>query len=324
MFVWSILYKQVLSSSNTTPKANSISMKINSVEGAKPGSVIGSVTSHDEQRVPEAGQVTYVVVGGTDRDGTFMVDRLTGEVYLARELDYEQGTRYTLHIEVDDFSKAYPSSHLVQLDIEVQDSNDHSPTFPEDPVTIVVPENMEPGSSIYTFQAEDQDGSGPNSEVRYSIQHRWPASHDLLLLDPVSGVLTLSGTLDHEATSSLLLVVQATDSAPDPAQRRRGSVTALIFVTDENDNAPVFSSPAAVSVMEDQPPGFVVLYVMARDADRGENGRVSYRIQAGNAGGKFSLNPDTGERPRPLTPFKQPRLSEEPRQNPSLSTFLHI
>ncbi|KAG5837497.1 hypothetical protein ANANG_G00239900 [Anguilla anguilla] len=241
---------QVLSSSRTTPKPNSKSMTISSVEGAKPGSVIGSVASHDKQRAPEAGQVTYVVVGGTDRDGTFMVDRLTGDVYLTRELDYEEGAHYTLQVEVDDFSKAYPSSHLVQLDIEVQDSNDHAPQFPEDPVTIVVPENMEPGSSVYTFQAEDRDGTGPNSE--------------------------------------------ATDSAPDPAQRRRGSVTARVFVTDENDNAPVFGPPAAVSVMEDQPAGFVVLYVMARDADRGENGRVSYRIRDGNAGGKFSLNPDTG------------------------------
>ncbi|XP_036379751.1 protocadherin-16-like [Megalops cyprinoides] len=285
---------QVLSSRKALPTPNSLSMTLNSVEGAKPGSIIGSVRTHDQPKAPEEGQVTYLVVGGTDRDGTFMVDRLTGDVYLARELDYEQGARYTLQIEVDDFSKAYPSSHLVQLDIDVQDSNDHAPQFPEDPVTIVIPEDMEPGSSIYTFQAVDRDGSGPNSEVRYSILHRWPDQADLLTLDPTSGVLTLGQALDHETTSALFLVVRATDSASDPAQRRWGSVTARIFVTDENDNAPAFSSPTAVSVMEDQPVGFVVLYVMARDADEGENGRVSYRIQTGNTGGRFSLNPNTG------------------------------
>ncbi|KAG7484455.1 hypothetical protein MATL_G00049540 [Megalops atlanticus] len=285
---------QVLTSRKALPTPNSLSMTLNSVEGAKPGSIIGSVRTQDQQKAPEEGQVTYLVVGGTDRDGTFMVDRLTGDVYLARELDYEQGARYTLQIEVDDFSKAYPSSHLVQLDIDVQDSNDHAPQFPEDPVTIVIPEDMEPGSSIYTFQAMDRDGSGPNSEVRYSILHRWPNQADLLTLDPATGVLTLGQALDHETTSSLFLVVRATDSAPDPAQRRWGSVTARIFVTDENDNAPVFSSPTAVSVMEDQPVGFVVLYVMARDADEGENGHVSYRIQTGNTGGRFSLNPNTG------------------------------
>nr|XP_023660997.1 protocadherin-16-like [Paramormyrops kingsleyae] len=285
------LHIQVIGSSKTSPKTNSLSMTLNSVEGAKPGSIIGSVRTHDKQ--PQ-GQVTYLVVGGTDRDGTFMVDHLTGDVYLARELDYERGTRYTLQIEVDDLSQAYPNSHLVQLDINVQDNNDHAPQFPEDPVTIVVSENMPPGSSVYTFQAMDGDGSGPNSEVRYSILRRWPNDTEVLSLDPSTGVLTLIQPLDHEVTPSFFLVVRATDSALDVSQRRWGSVTARIFVTDENDNEPIFSSPAAVSVMEDQPVGFVVLYVMARDADKGENGRVSYRIQDGNAGGRFNLNPNTG------------------------------
>uniref|UniRef100_A0A673ZVS4 Protocadherin-16 n=1 Tax=Salmo trutta TaxID=8032 RepID=A0A673ZVS4_SALTR len=244
--------------------------------------------------LPEAGQVTYTVVGGSDRDGTFMVDRQTGDVYLARELDYERSARYTLQIEVDDFSMTLPSSHLVQLDIEVEDSNDHAPRFPEDPVTMVIPENMEPGASIYTFQASDQDGSGPNSLLTYSILHQYPDLTDLLALDPSTGVLTLAQELDHEVTSSLILVVQATDSALNASQRRWGSVTVRVFVTDENDNAPVFSSPSAVSVMEDQAVGFVVLYVVARDADQGENGRVSYFIETGNAGGTFSLNPNTG------------------------------
>ncbi|KAM8741703.1 protocadherin-16 [Acanthopagrus schlegelii] len=285
---------QVLSSAKSSPKPNTLSMTLNTVEGATPGSIIGSVRPHDQQEPLLEGQVTYLVVGGTDRDGTFMVDRLKGDVYLVRELDYEKGSSYTLHIEVSDFSQAFPSSHLVRLDIIVQDSNDHAPQFTEDPVTIVIPENIEPGASIYTFQASDQDGSGPNSELHYSIEHYWPNMPDLLTLDPSSGVLTLGQKLDRESTPSLYLVVRATDQAVDPSQRRWGSVTARVFVTDENDNAPVFSSPSAVSVMEDQPVGFVILYVMARDDDEGENGRVSYRIQAGNSAGRFSLNPNTG------------------------------
>ncbi|XP_055064438.2 protocadherin-16 [Misgurnus anguillicaudatus] len=285
---------QVIGSTRTPPKPNTLTMTLNSVEGAKPGSVIGSVRSHDQREVTVGDQVTYLVVGGTDHDSTFMVDRLTGDVYLARELDYEKGSRYSLQIEVDDFSKAFPSSHMVNLEINVQDSNDHAPHFPEDPVTIVIPENIRAGSSVYTFQATDKDGSGPNSEIRYSIQQRWPDNPDLFRLDPITGVLKLGRELDHEVTPSLFLVVHATDSAVDPNQRLWGSVTARVFVTDENDNAPIFSSPTAVSVMEDQPVGFVLLYVMARDADQGENGRVSYRIQSGNAAGRFSLSPSSG------------------------------
>lgn len=132
-------------------------MTLNTVEGAPPGSIIGSVRSPDQ--LPSSlleGQVTYLVTGGTDRDGTFMVDRLKGDVYLVRELDYEKGSRYTLNVEVSDFSQAFPSSHLVQLDISVQDNNDHAPHFVEDPITIVIPESIEPGASIYTFQAIDK------------------------------------------------------------------------------------------------------------------------------------------------------------------------
>lgn len=44
---------------------------------------------------------------------------------------------------------------------------------------------------------------------------------------------------------------------------------------------------------------FVVLYVMARDEDEGEHGRVSYRIAAGNGAGRFRLNADTGETQHP-------------------------
>uniref|UniRef100_A0A8C5EAF3 Protocadherin-16 n=1 Tax=Gouania willdenowi TaxID=441366 RepID=A0A8C5EAF3_GOUWI len=274
-------------------KTNTISLSFNSGEEAKPGSVVGSVRLHDK-KVTDNGVVTYVVVGGTDRGGTFVVDRLTGDVYLAGPLDYERDAHYSLQIEVDDFAQQPPSSTLVHLDINIVDSNDHSPQFPEDPITIVVSESMEPGSSVYTFQAEDKDGSGPNSELTYSMTRQSPNIPGLFALDPSTGVLSLAQKLDHEVTSSLILVVKATDSALDPNQRRWGSITARVYVTDENDNIPVFISPTAVSVMEDQPVGFVVLYIMARDADQGENGRVTYRIQSGNTGGTFSLNPNTG------------------------------
>lgn len=38
----------------------------------------------------------------------------------------------------------------------------------------------------------------------------------------------------------------------------------------------------------------MIVHVVARDKDEGENGRVSYRIQAGNSAGRFTLNPNTG------------------------------
>lgn len=285
----------MISKSSQDTKTRTHSVIFNSVEEeATPGTVIGTVCLHD-RKTTEEGKVTYTVIGGTDQDGTFVVDRLTGDVYLACPLDYERDKRYSLKIEVDDFSQVPPRSTLVNLDIDIEDSNDHSPEFAEDPITIVISENTEAGSSVYTFQATDKDGSGPNSELLYSILQQWPNTPGLFKLDPVTGILSLGHKLDHEVTSTMMLVVKATDSALNASQRRWGSVTARIYVTDENDNPPVFISPTAVSVMEDQPVGFVVLFLMARDADQGENGRVTYKIQSGNTGGTFSLNPNTGK-----------------------------
>ncbi|XP_043928153.1 protocadherin-16 [Protopterus annectens] len=283
---------QVLGTSRYLPQPDSTAMTLNSVEGMKPGSVIGSVVSHEKLQ-PLNGHVTYTLIGGTDSDGTFVVDRQTGDIYLARELDYEEGAHYTLQIAADDVAKGYPTTNLIVVDIDIQDSNDHAPQFLEDPITIVIAENVEFASSVFTFQATDKDGSGPNSEIHYSLVKQAP-SEGYFMLDPHSGILSLGKTIDRETTPSLLLVVQATDQAVNVTHRKSSTVTARVFVTDVNDNNPVFSSPSSVSVMEDQPTGFVVLYVIALDGDLGENGRVSYQIQSGNTKGVFSLNLNTG------------------------------
>ncbi|XP_078514848.1 protocadherin-16 [Lissotriton helveticus] len=283
---------QVLPSSRLQPKPDSTMPTLHSVEGVRPGSVIGSVAQKSPSRHPN-NQLTYTIVGGTDSAGTFVVDSTTGDIYLARELDYEAGAHYTLQISAEDASRGYLVSNLVVVDINIQDRNDHSPEFFEDPVTVVVSEDAEVGASIFTFQALDKDGAGPNSEVFYNLVQQSPLGGHFQL-NARTGTLSVAKALDREDTSSFLLVVRATDQALNITQRKSSSVTARVFVTDENDNAPVFLSPTAVSVMEDQPTGFVVLYVIAQDKDLGENGRVSYQIRSGNGDGKFHLNPSTG------------------------------
>ncbi|OWK53006.1 Protocadherin-16 [Lonchura striata] len=284
-----IVRVQVLPSSRVLPRPDATVLTLHPLEGVKPGSVIGSVAPLD---APAQGQLIYTVVGGGG-DGTFVVDSMTGEIYAARELDYEAGARHVLQVSAEDTQHGYPSSRLVLVQIHVQDCNDQAPTFPEDPITIVVPENAQAGSSIFTFQALDGDGVGPNSQVRYALLHLEPPGAPFQL-DGRSGQLSLRQGLDREAAASFLLVVEATDQARNVSQRRSAAVTARVFVTDENDNVPVFLSPATVSVMEDQPTGFVALHVVAQDRDLGENGRVSYSLRAGNADGRFHLNPSTG------------------------------
>uniref|UniRef100_A0A8C8SDR6 Protocadherin-16 n=1 Tax=Pelusios castaneus TaxID=367368 RepID=A0A8C8SDR6_9SAUR len=283
------LHVQVLPSSRAFPQPDATVLTLRPAEGVKPGSVIGSVALPER---PVQGQLIYTLVGGGG-DGTFVVDSLTGEIYAARELDYEVGAQHTLRVSAEDMQHGYPASRLVLVQIHVQDCNDQAPAFPEDPITIVVPENTQAGASIFTFQAPDGDGAGPNSQVCYRLLHQEPPG-PYFELDAHSGLLSLCRGLDREAAPSFLLVVEAMDQARNISQRRSTAVTARVFVTDENDNAPIFLSPTTVSVVEDQPTGFVVLHVLAQDGDLGENGRVSYMLQAGNGDGRFHLNPSTG------------------------------
>ncbi|XP_058040715.1 protocadherin-16 isoform X3 [Ahaetulla prasina] len=281
---------QVVSSSHVLPRPETTVLTFYAMEDLPPGSSIGSVAPLE---LPPHGQVTYMLVGGNNGDGFFVVDTSTGEIYLAQELDYEAERRHTLHVSVEDSWHGYPSQHLLLVEIHVQDSNDHSPTWPQDPITVVVSESATPDLALFTFQALDGDGPGPNSQLRYSLL-RQDILHPIFQLDAVTGELSLQAPLDRESQSAFLLAVMATDQARNVSQRHSAAVTTHIFIMDENDNAPEFLSPPRVNVPEDQPTGFLVLQVVARDRDMGENGRVSYLLRAGNPDGRFHLNPSTG------------------------------
>ncbi|KAL8191488.1 UNVERIFIED_CONTAM: hypothetical protein K2H54_073910, partial [Gekko kuhli] len=281
---------QVVPAARLLPRPDTTVLTLYPTEGLQPGSVVGSVASPEP--LPR-GQVTYMLVGGGSGGGAFVVDAATGDIYAAQELDYESGPRHTLQVSVEDTSRGYPSQRLVLVEVHVQDSNDHAPAWPQDPVTVVVSESAASGTSLFTFQALDGDGPGPNSQLSYSLLPP-EAGPSPFRLDARSGELSLRGPLDRETQAAHLLVVQATDQARNVSQRRSAAITAHVFVTDENDNGPEFLSPARVDLPEDQPTGFLALQVLARDSDLGENGRVSYALRAGNTDGRFHLNPGTG------------------------------
>ncbi|XP_015274464.1 PREDICTED: protocadherin-16 [Gekko japonicus] len=281
---------QVVSTARMLPRPDTTVLTLYPMEGLQPGSIIGSVASPEP--LPH-GQVTYMLVGGGSGDSAFVVDAATGDIYAAQELDYESGSRHTLQVSVEDTLRGYPSQRLVLVEIHVQDSNDHAPTWAQDPVTVVVSESAPSGTSLFTFQALDGDGPGPNSQLSYSLLPP-EAGPSPFQLDARSGELSLRSPLDRETQAAHLLVVQATDQARNVSQRRSAALTAHVFVMDENDNVPEFLSPAGVDLPEDQPTGFLALQVLARDSDLGENGRVSYALRAGNADGRFHLNPSTG------------------------------
>jgi protocadherin Fat 1/2/3 len=78
----------------------------------------------------------------------------------------------------------------------------------------------------------------------------------------------------------------------------------FIAVQNENDNTPLTVEPVYYpSIPENSPAGKVVIELKAEDYDLDPTQRLTFRITAGNPGGFFSINPDTGKKTTlPLMP----------------------
>ncbi|XP_067888834.1 protocadherin-23 [Heterodontus francisci] len=260
-------------------------------EGLRPGKVLGSVSSHDHHLLASR-KVHYNIVEG-DNHFQFGVDSMTGELYQSQELDYEAISHYLLKIIAEDNSHIPSRNITVFVSIKVEDRNDHSPWFKDNIVVIGIQENLPVGSFVHIFNAKDDDVSGPNSDLRYSVVSR-SSSENPFYIDPYQGCLNTVLPVDHEITKTFLLTITAMDQALDVSERKVGSVTAQIIVLDINDNRPMFVSANVSYVMEDEEVGYLVHHIIAYDADAGENGRISYAIISGNEDNTFQLDESSG------------------------------
>uniref|UniRef100_A0A0P4WGF4 Cadherin domain-containing protein n=1 Tax=Scylla olivacea TaxID=85551 RepID=A0A0P4WGF4_SCYOL len=287
--VTTVLQIEVLDLNDNRPTfpASSVVFKVR--EGVKVGEEVGSVLAVDRDG-GENGRVTYTILSGNTY-GTFDINKTTGQVFTARQVDYELTTEYMLQVKAVDSSATNPQSSIINVKIEVQDENDQAPVFKDDPVIFSISENTAIGTPVWNFTATDLD-SGDNGYVQYSLAQQRPKK--VFRLDATTGMLTLMAPLDHEEHREYTLVVTAADQPRDETQRRQASVTARILIEDYNDNSPKFVSRSRVDVMEDEPRGTPVLHVIATDEDSRDNGRVTYIISSGNDG-SFALDYETGE-----------------------------
>lgn len=270
------------------------------------GFVVGNVVTSDSADGDNlvsgragGGHVMYTLtsLSPQDSDGAFDMDRSTGSLVVARQLDRESHPEYKLEVRALDTSTSNnPQSSAVVVRVELTDVNDNSPQWHKDPITITVPESAPVGSSVWNFSASDAD-EGSNGELRYSLVEVWPQTpHVQFSVDPLTGTLSLVSPLDFELSSVFTLVVRVTDQASNISDRLSSSLTVRILVQDVNDNAPSFVSPASktVTIAEDSKIGHSLCQITAVDKDSGDNARVTYTITSGNEDSKFTLGYNTG------------------------------
>lgn len=261
-------------------------------ENFRPAQVLGSLRLPGQHL--HINKKQHYSISEEDSDVPFKVDSSCGDLLLSEELDYETASHYFFRVVVNDDQSSLPQNSTIFVSIDVEDRNDHSPSFQNDFVVIGVEENVPVGTLVYTFNARDGDGSFLNSNIQYSI-HRNNFSENPFLIHPLYGSLITAVPLDREMVQSVILTVVAADQAVNLTDRRQGSLTAKIIILDVNDNHPTFVSPPLSYVREDAEIGSPVRCIVAHDPDQGRNGQITYYLLSSNEDQVFALDKSSGK-----------------------------
>ena len=145
------------------------------------------------------------------------------------------------------------------------------PVFSQTRYTGEIAEDSAIDSAVLNVSAESQSGfpvafliGGGDSDGTFTVDS--------------TGALILAGTLDFETQALYELVILATDTSSGLSSQ----ASAIVTVTDANDNQPVFPPVSPIHLPQNTPNGSVVATVNATDADSGLNAELEYSIQSDN------------------------------------------
>ncbi|MEE6478644.1 hypothetical protein FKM82_011919 [Ascaphus truei] len=178
-----------------------------------------------------------------------------------------------------------PMSTNKTFQLTISDVNDNPPVFEKTSYIAYVPENNQPGTSIYSVHASDPD-LNKNAQIIYSILINNLEDLPLSLhvsINSVTGVVYAQSSFDYEQLREFQIQVMAKDSGSPPLST---NVTVKICIIDKNDNAPKILYPSpdteGTALFEFIPrsseKGFLVTKIVAVDADSGHNAWLSYHL----------------------------------------------
>ncbi|XP_007938484.1 cadherin-1 [Orycteropus afer afer] len=190
-------------------------------------------------------EVFYSITGeGADRPpvGVFIIERKTGWLMVTQPLDREEISNYTLLSHAVS-SNGEAVEDPMEIVITVTDQNDNKPIFTQQVFEGFVMEGALPGTSVMQVTATDADDdvNTYNAAIVYTIESQEPTlPHDnMFTINRDTGVIGVVTTgLDRESVPKYTLVVKATDLQGFGLST---TATAMITVTDTNDNPPIFN-----------------------------------------------------------------------------------
>lgn len=271
------------------------------VENSSAGTITGVIVMATDSDIYGSTSITYELMQPTS---DFFIDPVSGIILTNRHLDAEVTPFYSLTVVASDNDGPLIRSSSANVHIDIIDLNDNSPVFNQSSYTASISENIKLQSVVLQVAAEDQDISVTNSYIRYEIIPPTQGSGvptnslpenplDLIadipfVINPVTGEISLSETLDYETTRQFSFTIQASDSG---SPTLTGTTQVTVLVEDANDNAPQFINSPYSLILNESELYPNVLTVSAIDLDSGTNGEVRY-YHTGTE--QFSIDAATG------------------------------
>ncbi|XP_011499727.1 PREDICTED: cadherin-related tumor suppressor-like [Ceratosolen solmsi marchali] len=237
------------------------------------------------------GRIFYKVVDG-NAEGRFGIFP-DGQLYVKNVLDREEQDYYALEVVASDQGCPRRSS-TVSVVVHIIDENDNAPEFSNSSFTFHLRENEPADSFVGKLLASDRD-VGRNADLTFSL----PTTQQDFAVDPRNGFIRSLRPFDREqlvAESGGNFISLEASVIDNGLTRLRDRVKVSVYITDVNDNTPMFKRlPYKVQVSEAAPVGTQLLRVYTTDADEGLNGDVFYTLAKEQDEGQFTIDEATGQ-----------------------------
>ena len=263
-----IMEVNVLDVNDNTPQFYGSPYIFDISENAGIGSAFGRVEASDQDHGANA-RISYSIIAKQSGSQSFQIDRSTGIIRVAKQLDYERKQQYLCTVRASDNGQ---SRRFVQTEvtINVHDVNDNPPVFTKQQYQVRIAEDTNIGDDILIMNATDPDEL-TSVGITYQIVGGDPAKKFSIVTRNNVGIIKLSKHLDYNEQHLYNLMVKASDGTYSQ------TTIASIIITDTNSHRPVFDQAAySVSLKEDVPISTEVVHVHANDDDVGENARLTY------------------------------------------------
>uniref|UniRef100_A0A4W5JBD6 Protocadherin Fat 4 n=1 Tax=Hucho hucho TaxID=62062 RepID=A0A4W5JBD6_9TELE len=268
------------------------------------------------------GQIRFSIAGG-NTNSDFRIDSVTGVISVAKQLDREVQSSYSLVVQAADRGSS-PRVDRSTVNIVLLDMNDCPPVFELSPYSVSVQENVGTlprnilqvsvvfhfqstilngyvyiccntfseafglilyfsGNLVFAVTVTDED-AGPNAQLHYSLTGR---NSDKFKIDPLRGAITANERLT--GSSEVTLTVRVKDGGTNP---KTDSTTVTVrFVT--GGDFPVIKLKDTTFTFPESQTTNTIITTVTGSSTRG--GALSYYIASGNLDNAFHIDQLTGE-----------------------------